>query len=165
VEYYTALLLTRILTPFATGFVDLQSPSGAGISGAIYDFDGDVYPADEGRMLARMGDQRFRLGNVHQDPYEDVFCGEVLRELTASSCVECLPGCAWCAYQAYCGGDPIRNYAESGDVIGHRPTSPFCQRNQAIFDHLFELVRANDAEIMDVFWSWITHRALAEVAV
>ncbi len=35
VEYYTALLLRRILSPYATGFVDLQSPSGAGISGVI----------------------------------------------------------------------------------------------------------------------------------
>ena len=35
VEFYTSFLLTRILTPFSTGFVDLQSPLGAGISGAI----------------------------------------------------------------------------------------------------------------------------------
>ena len=63
VESYAALLLQRILTPFPTGFVDLQSPSGAGISGVIYDYNGDVYPADEGRMLARMNDTRFLMGN------------------------------------------------------------------------------------------------------
>ena len=33
-ESYTTLLLARILTPFSTGFMDLQSPAGAGISGA-----------------------------------------------------------------------------------------------------------------------------------
>ena len=32
VEGYAALLLKRILTPFATGFVDLQSPAGVGIA-------------------------------------------------------------------------------------------------------------------------------------
>ena len=64
VEYYTALLLKRILTPYSTGFVDLKSPSGAGISVAIYDFNGDVYPSDEARMLARMGDGRFKMGNA-----------------------------------------------------------------------------------------------------
>ena len=47
------------MTPFSTGFVDLQSPSGAGIAGAIYYYNGDVYPTDEARMLAEMGDQSF----------------------------------------------------------------------------------------------------------
>jgi His-Xaa-Ser system radical SAM maturase HxsB len=162
-EYYTALLLARILTPFSTGFVDLQSPSGAGIGGVIYDFDGNVFPADEGRMLARMGDNTFRLGNVHTDSYEDIFAGDKLRQLTAASCLETLPGCAWCAYQPYCGGDPIRNYVESRDIVGHRPTSDFCKKNRAIFNHLFGLIRENDSEVMDVFWSWITNRTLDSV--
>ena len=35
VEGFAALLLKRMLTPFATGFVDLQSPAGVGIAGAI----------------------------------------------------------------------------------------------------------------------------------
>lgn len=163
VDYYTTLLLTRILTPFSTGFVDLQSPSGAGISGVIYDYDGDVYPADEARMLARTGDRTFRLGSVYEDSYMDIFSGDKLHEITSSSCVETLPGCAWCAYQLYCGGDPIRSYVESGDTIGHRPTSDFCKKNSAIFDHLFKIIQENDPEIMDVFWSWITHRSLEDV--
>jgi His-Xaa-Ser system radical SAM maturase HxsB len=158
VEYYAALLLTRILTPFSTGFVDLQSPSGAGISGMIYDFDGNVFPADEGRMLARMGDETFRLGNVHTDSYEEIFAGARLRELTAVSCLETLPGCAWCVYQPYCGADPIRNYVESRDTAGHRPTSDSCKKNKAIFEHLFGLIRGNDPDVMDVLWSWITNR-------
>ena len=59
IECYTTLFLSRILTPFSTGFVDLQSPSGAGISGVIYNYDGKIYPADEARMLSRMGDDYF----------------------------------------------------------------------------------------------------------
>lgn len=68
VECYATILLSRILTPFSTGFVDLQSPSGAGLSGVIYNFDGDVYPTDESRMLAMMGDRKFRMGNVNGLP-------------------------------------------------------------------------------------------------
>jgi uncharacterized protein len=162
-EYYTTLLLSRILTPFSTGFVDLQSPSGAGINGVIYDFDGSVYPTDEGRMLARMGDDRFRLGNVYTDTYADIFLGSKLRELTRSSCVETLPGCAFCAYQLYCGSDPIRNYVEAGDIIGYRPTSSFCKKNSAIFDHLFNLIYEDHEPYMDVFWSWITNRNLKDI--
>lgn len=72
VEYLTELLWKRIMTPYPTGFVDLQSPSGAGISGVIYDYNGDVYPADEGRMLARMGNTHFKLGNVYSNSYDSI---------------------------------------------------------------------------------------------
>ena len=75
-EIYAKIILTKILTPFATGYVDLQSPAGAGISVAVYNYDGDVYASDESRMLAEMGDHRFRLGNVHRDDYRTIFGSE-----------------------------------------------------------------------------------------
>ncbi len=164
-EYYASLLLQRILTPFSTGFVDLQSPAGAGISGVIYDYNGDVYPVDEARMLARMGDKRFYMGNVLQNTYEDLFNGRLIQDLVYNSCVEVLPGCATCAYQIYCGSDPIRNYVESGDLIGSRPDSGFCQKNKGILDHIFELLLQNDTRINNLFWSWITMRNLKDVEI
>jgi hypothetical protein len=42
-EVYSGLLLQRILTPYATNYVDLQSPAGIGISVLAYNYDGDVY--------------------------------------------------------------------------------------------------------------------------
>ncbi|HOI74791.1 MAG TPA: His-Xaa-Ser system radical SAM maturase HxsB [Syntrophales bacterium] len=162
-EYYTSLLLTRILTPYCTGFMDLQSPSGAGICGAIYDRNGDVYPSDEGRMLAKMGDRRFKLGNVMRDSYLKIFGGDVLRELTKSSCVETMPGCVSCVYRSYCGADPVRNYVESGHIIGNRPQSFFCSKNIAIFDYLFQLLRKNNENVINVFWSWITKKPLLDL--
>ncbi|WP_338666810.1 His-Xaa-Ser system radical SAM maturase HxsB [Pseudodesulfovibrio methanolicus] len=163
VEYYTLLLLTRILTPFSTGFVDLQSPSGAGISGVIYDYNGDVYPADEGRMLARMDDQKFLMGNVFTHSYSGIFEGEVLKDIVSKSCLEVMPGCSDCAYHPYCGADPVRNYLETGDVVGARPISPFCQKHMGIFDYLFSLIEEDRRDVMDVFWSWITRLPLKEV--
>lgn len=163
VEFYTNLLLTRILTPFSTGFVDLQSPSGAGISGAIYDHNGDVFPADEARMLARMGDRHFCLGNVFNDSYESIFGGTLLREIVSKSCVEVMPYCSSCVYRTYCGTDPIRNYLETGDIVGKRPGSDFCKRNRMIFDVLFKKLKRNDPNEMDVFWSWISCRSLKEL--
>src|SRR5437868_14968242 len=107
VEVYAQLLLTRMLTPFATGYVDLQSPAGAGIGVAVYNYDGDVYASDESRMLAEMGDSEFRLGNVHQNSYVEIFGGDLLRRIVASSCIESIPGCSDCAFQSFCGSDPI----------------------------------------------------------
>lgn len=155
-EYYTALLFSRMMTSQSTGFVDLQSPSGAAISGVIYDYNGDVYPADEARMLARMGDNHFCMGNVGTDPFKQIFGSDVAREITSKSCLEVVPGCADCVYRPYCGADPIRNYLEHGDVFGKQPGSQFCLKNREIFAHLFNLVRQGDMVTLDTLWSWIT---------
>jgi len=154
-EIYAQILLTKILTPYATGYVDLQSPSGAVIGAVVYNYDGDAYASDESRMLAEMGDRSFRLGNLHQDSYSDIFGGPVARALVEASCVESLPGCADCAFQTYCGADPIENYATQGDVIGHRPTSHFCGRNMEIIKHLFRLYHGSDEFVQRLFWSWV----------
>lgn len=161
-ECFTALFLSRILTPFSTGFVDLQSPSGAGISGAIYYYDGKIYPADEARMLARMGDDYFCMGTVN-DSYNDVFNGKVINELVYNSCVETMPVCSECVYQQYCGADPIRNYLETKDIVGKRLESGFCIKNKMILDHIFSLLNQNDEELMDIFWAWITRRPIEVV--
>jgi uncharacterized protein len=162
-EGFACILLGRILTPFATGFVDLQSPTGAGINGVVYDYNGDVFPSDEARMLAKMGDRRFYLGNVNRDAYLDIFTSPVLQELIEVSCVETLPGCHSCPLQPYCGADPVRNYAIQGDLVGHRPSSDFCMKHKAIIEFLLELIDQDDPGVMDVIWSWITNRTLAEV--
>ena len=65
-EVYTQILLTKILTPHRTRYVDMQSPAGEAWSVLVYNYDGDVYASDESRMLAEMNDRTFRLGNVHQ---------------------------------------------------------------------------------------------------
>jgi uncharacterized protein len=156
VEVYAQILLTKMLTPFATGYVDLQSPAGAGIGAVAYNYDGDVYASDEARMLAEMGDTSFRLGNVHANTYEELFGGETLRALAAGSVLESLPGCSQCAFLPYCGADPIFNYRTQGDIVGHRPTSAFCAKNMEIIRHLFDLVRGDDPFVSDLLTQWAT---------
>src|SRR5262249_17427679 len=132
VEVYTQILLRKMLTPFAPGYVDLQSPAGAGISAVVYNYDGDVYASDESRMLAEMGDKSFRIGNVDQDTYEQIFGSAILSAISENSCLEVMPGCSECAFVPYCGADPVFNWATQGDLIGHRPTSAFCTRHMGM---------------------------------
>jgi len=164
VENYASLLLTRILTPFSTGFVDLQSPAGTAICGVIYDYDGNVYVSDEGRMLSYDGDFTFLMGNVHQNSYQELFHGEKVISLLKKTCLECIPVCSHCVFQSYCGVDPVRNYVEQGDLIGNRMLNTVCKMNTAIFRHLFNLIKENNKNTMDVFWSWITHKPIAQKA-
>lgn len=163
VEGYAQLLLTKILTPFSTGYVDLQSPAGVGISAVVYNYDGDVYVSDEARMLAEMGDKTFRMGTVHHDSYESIFGGPLLRSLVAASCVESLPGCSDCALHAWCGADPVENYAKQGDIFGHRPTGEFCRRNMHIMKHLLRLYHGDDEARRRILWSWVNNRPPGEL--
>ena len=159
-EGFATLLLTRILTPFSTGFVDMQSPAGVGISGVIYNYNGNVYVSDEGRMLASIGDDKFLMGNVNKNSYQELFNSDFMHTLISSACLECLPECASCAFQSYCGADPVRNYSEQGDIIGNRATSEACKKNKEIMKYLFELIKKDDKSINDVFWSWITRKPI-----
>jgi uncharacterized protein len=159
-EIYAQILLQKMLTPFGTGYVDLQSPAGAGIGVAVYNYDGDVYASDEGRMLAEMRDKSFRLGNVHENTYKSIFGGDTLRALVAGSCSETLPGCSECALLPYCGADPVYHWATQGDPIGHRPTSGFCARNMGILTHLFDLLRTGDEFTRELLAAWANARVM-----
>jgi His-Xaa-Ser system radical SAM maturase HxsB len=153
-EEYTALLLRRILTSFGTGFVDLQSPAGIGISAVIFNHDGNVYPSDESRMLAEMGDEKFCLGNLLTDSYEDMMLSDILIDTLSESMAECVPSCTDCGFQPYCGADPVRHYRLQGDIVGYKPTSEFCQRHMGLFRHLIGLLEEHGRSA-EVLMQWL----------
>ena len=156
-EDYATLLLRRILTPYATGYVDLQSPSGAGINALVFYYNGEIYPADEARMLAEMGDKNFLLGNVNDNTYEDVINSPKLQLIIQDSCAESLTNCSECAYLPYCGCDPLFNYVTQNDHYGHRPTSDFCYKQMSIYNYLFSYIKSKDKKVLDIFWAWINN--------
>lgn len=162
-EGYTTLLLQKVLTPFSTGYVDLQSPAGAGFGVVVYNYDGEVYASDEARMLAEMNDPSFRLGNVLENSFEEIFFGPRMQALASASCNESLAGCAECAFQPYCGADPVYHYATQGDMFGNRAASGFCKKNMAIIRHIFDLLHKKDPQIEDIFWSWINQTTPEEM--
>lgn len=162
-ESYATLLLTRILTPFPTNYVDLQSPAAAGRNVLVYNYDGGVYVSDEARMLAEMGDDRFRMGSVH-DSLASLRESDAMRIIQETGNAETLPVCSDCAFVSYCGADPVFHVATQNDPIGHRPTSEFCQRHTGLFHILFEFLAAQDPDVLRVFLSWMTRRSVAELS-
>ncbi|MHB1287625.1 MAG: His-Xaa-Ser system radical SAM maturase HxsB, partial [Leptospirales bacterium] len=154
VEFYTALFLTKLFSPFGSGYVDLQSPAGIGISAIVYNYDGDVYASDEARMLAEMGDKTFRLGNLHKDSYEKMMLSDVLLDTLDQSIAESCPQCSECGFLSYCGSDPVYHHATQGDVIGHKAFSAFCARHMGMLKHLILLLE-KDHEVRDLMMRWI----------
>lgn len=152
-EVYSRLLLQRILTPYATSYVDLQSPSGIGISVLVYNYDGDVYASDEGRMLAEMGDKTFRLGTV-RNTHRDLFLNSNLLPMIFETMLEGVPGCCDCALLPFCGSDPVFHHRTQGDIVGHRPTSAFCKRNMELMRHLIRVLE-DDPQAAAILRSWL----------
>jgi len=153
-EDYATIILKKILTPFPVGYVDLNSPAGAINNVIVFNYDGYVYATDESRMLAESKDFTFRLGNLDTHSYNEIFYGEKAFEIANASTNEDIPGCSECAFQTYCGADPVHNHATQGDMIGYRPTSTFCQRNMEIIRYLIELMEESK-EVKRIFESWV----------
>lgn len=153
VETYAATILTKMLTPFDTGYVDLMSPAGIGIGAVVYNYDGDVYASDESRMLAEMDDKTFCMGNVHEHSYEQLFLSDALLGPLEESFAASAPMCVDCAFEPFCGADPVYHYATAGDFLGKKPLSGFCEKNMAIFKGLIERMEA-DSFTRGLFRRW-----------
>jgi His-Xaa-Ser system radical SAM maturase HxsB len=161
-EVYATLILRMLLTPKSHGYVDLRSPTGAGLGAMVYNYDGRVYPSDEARMLAAMGDESFCLGAVNQSPTE-WFESKAMRAILANGVAESTPGCTDCPYLPFCGSDPVDSYARQGDLLGHRPSSSFCEKHTGLFELLFEELDRADPDRMRVFNSWVRQRPLDSI--
>lgn len=161
-ETYASILLRHILTPFHSGYVDLRSPAGAGLGVLVYDYDGQVYPADEARMAARTGDTRFALGHVSQG-FDQLMSSSAMQWLATGSVAETLPGCSTCAFVPFCGADPVYHASVQGDPVGDRTTSEHCSKHTALFRLLFNRLADADAATLATFTSWALRRPRREV--
>jgi len=153
-EEYASLILRKMLTPYPTGYVDLQSPAGIGISVLAFNYNGDIYASDEGRMLAETGDQTFRLGNLHEHSFEEVLSSERFVDIIRATMTEAMPMCSDCGFLPYCGSDPVYHHATQGDLVGLKPVSGFCQKNMGVFRQLIRLLE-DDPSAAATLRSWI----------
>ncbi|WP_305967436.1 His-Xaa-Ser system radical SAM maturase HxsB [Marinobacter salsuginis] len=154
VEEFSALLLRKISLPYPTGYVDLQSPAGAGVSAIVFNYDGDVYASDESRMLAEMGDYKFRLGNILSNTYEEIFLESGLLEILEETLTDSVPECYQCAYKPYCGSEPVYHYATQKDPVGNKALSGFCTKTKTITNYLLDIME-NDPARRQILQSWI----------
>jgi len=156
IEQYASIILSKLFSQSEPGYVDLQSPAGIGISAIVFNYNGEVYASDEARMLAEMGDKTFKLGHLLNDTYENIIGSDVLLNVIEQTMTESIPGCVDCAFQPYCGSDPVFHHATQGDIIGNKATSLFCHKNMEIFRHIISLLEDNK-DARKVLMSWVRY--------
>lgn len=156
-ETTAAIMLRHILTPFHSGYMDLRSPTGAGLGTLVYNYNGRVYPSDEARMAAETGDQRFALGSVADD-LDTLLASDAMKWLAKGAIAEMQPQCSDCAFVPYCGADPVHHAIIQGEPDASRHGSGFCEKNMALFHLLFAMLAQRDRDTMRTFTAWATSR-------
>lgn len=154
-EVLASIYLRKLLTNDPGGYVDLATPTGAGLGALVYNYDGDVYASDEGRMLREMGDFSFKLGSVREDSYKDLILSDTLLDAVEASFAPSNPMCSECALEPFCGSDPVLHHTTQGDMTGFKPLSEFCDRTMTIIPMLLRLYR-EDRYCRDLFLRWAT---------
>lgn len=152
-EVYASIICNKILSTFDAGYVDLQSPTGAGASVLVYNYDGYVYPSDEARMLAETGETGLRIRRIQARALE-VADNDIVGMLRTASLPDAIAGCDTCAYHAYCGPNPVDAFAQHGDMNAPVRETEHCMRHLSLFDRMFKrLDKASESEL-DMFYAW-----------
>jgi len=147
-ERGTLFILLKILAKKDPNNLDMRSPCGAGIGQLLYNYDGNIYTCDEGRMVK---DDTFMIGNIDCD-YEKIVGSDIVKSMCVASCLDGL-NCDLCVYKPYCGVCPVFNYAQYGTLFPQLPNNDRCKINKGIFDYLFE--KLQDEKVKKVFKRWI----------
>jgi uncharacterized protein len=153
IEYTAMTFLVKILGGIDPGQLDLRTPCGAGIGQLLYNYNGEVYTCDEGRMLQ---DDLFRIGNVFRDDYKDLINSEVVKTTCTASCLDGLY-CDRCVYKPYCGVCPAWNYGETGTIFTQLAENRKHLLNEAILDFIFK--KMENIKVKKVFEKWVAEYA------
>lgn len=152
-EGHASIMLSKILEGRPVNYMELRSPCGAAIGQMAYNYNGDIYTCDEGRMLAEMGNDVFKLGNVYTSSYDDLINCENCKAVCVSSTLESLPNCFDCVYNPYCGTCPVVNFALKNDIINKEPNDYRCTIYRGILNVIFEALQ--DDKKAEILKTWL----------
>jgi len=158
-ERHAAIMLNKILADEEPNYLDLRIPGGACIGQMGYAPDGSIYSSDEGRFVASMGDEMFKIGTVH-DSYHQLMSNASTRALVMAGLNDGQPDCVSCVYKPWCGQQVEYNYKTQGSLHGHMRDSMWCKKHKSIFDYLMHKLEAADDRDMEMFQLWTTNRQL-----
>ncbi len=158
-ERHAAIMLNKILADDEPNYLDLRIPGGACIGQLGYSPDGSIYSSDEGRFVASMGDDMFRIGSV-EDSYDELMGNAATRALVMAGLNDGHPDCVSCVYKPWCGQQVEYNYKTQGSLHGHMRDSTWCKKHKSIFDYLMHKLEAADERDLEMFRLWTTNRRL-----
>lgn len=149
-EFYFSHCLRRVLRGGHHGHVDLRNPNLLGGDYIVIDHDGALYPTDESRMMARLGQIDLSVGNVF-----DGIDRTRLRELNAHASNNYHEDCIHCVYQPFCGVDLFDDLSRYGRIDLPKHETSFCRRHLFIFNKLFSMLYDENPAVRSSLAAWL----------
>lgn len=153
VERNAALFARKLFDFENPNYLDLKSPCGAATGQLAYNWNGDVYTCDEGRMLGAGGDYSFRLGSVYSSSWKDLMKAAPAIKCSAASCLESQPVCCRCAFKPFCGVCPAHNKASQNSLWGNIKGSYWCEIQKAMFTVILAAIK--NPENREIIQGWL----------
>ena len=130
-EHSIGVHIKRLISPTFNSYADLKSPSGFGLNAILFNYDGRIFGSDEARMLQRLHPGiDFSLGDLSDNTLN---ISAITKSIVDGGINYNKPGCVDCAFQPFCGADPLQNISLFGESIGHKAHSPFCEYHKGMF--------------------------------
>lgn len=123
--------IKNLLTRENTGFLDWTNPCGLIRGQIVYNYNGDIYCCDEGRVM-----KESVIGNVHEEEYIDLVKKPRSIELLKAAIIEGYY-CDSCVYKAFCGVCPVLHYAQEKNFNIKLNKTNRCRINKNILDYTF----------------------------
>lgn len=152
IERTAAIILRKIIKKEDPNYLDLRSPCGGSIGQMAYNYNGDIYTCDEGRMIAAKGDTSFKIGNARKNTYKELLNSDASKLCLISSCLENQIKCFRCAFKPFCGVCPAHNYETQDSPWGNMADSDWCRLQKGIFKIIAEKLQKDSYK--KIFESW-----------
>ncbi len=153
-ESLSKIILQKIFGRYVVNYPDLRSPCGATTGQIAYNWNGNIYTCDEGRMMSNRGVENFCVGNVFKNSYRDCLLSEATCAACNASCVETNLSCESCVYNPICGLCPVYSFFTQGDYVGVPVKQARCRILQGIYQYLIEWIYSEDAAKKSLCKRW-----------
>ena len=86
--------------------LSFEQDLGSGFALSLaYNYNGEIFVSDEGRMVDHQGDPIFKVGSVQESSWQQVLDHPTTKACAQASTLDNQPMCQQCAYKAFCGVD------------------------------------------------------------
>ncbi|HDQ22623.1 MAG TPA: His-Xaa-Ser system radical SAM maturase HxsB [Candidatus Uhrbacteria bacterium] len=160
-DFMAVTYLIKILFNKDINNLDMRSPCGAGIGQLAYNYNGDVYTCDEGRMISRMGDEMFKLGNINKNNFEQLINNDLCKSICLASCTDGQAGYEDNVYQPYIGICPVYNYSVYNNIFQAPKNNVKYMIDEAIIEYLF--IKLKNRKNKDIFTEWVEKSQTREI--
>ena len=148
------LYLQKLISPDRSGYVDLSSPAGYALRACVLNYDGYIYGSDEARMLHEATkDPSLRVAHIN-DASKAIGL-EPHSALLGDTFIEATAHCDICAFQQFCGADPMMHLYSQGDPQGYKPESNLCSMTKNICESLITRISVGQLTHREIM-KWIS---------